>query len=180
MGNLSSKYRFDLKDQAWCVSLRYRSGRYHYAITIDEQPFLDVQPEQTLVEMIDPVSFSFIHDDTRYRVKISPVSIFDYGVHVYANDAIIYRHKDREFKAMPRLRWCLEKMDANPNKDDRPFWKTLVECLIIGGVIGASTGLLRSFLGDSVLPSGSSITPYVVFVSVLMIALWPKKWRFIR
>ncbi|MGJ8560399.1 MAG: hypothetical protein ACSHX3_09205 [Litorimonas sp.] len=60
MGILSSKYRFVLNGQDWCVAMRYRSGRYHYLITIDEQTMVDTRPDQTLEEILEPQSFSFM------------------------------------------------------------------------------------------------------------------------
>lgn len=188
MGILSSKYCFRLNDADWWVRVGVTGAGLSYKIKIDGQLVFDEKREYSSLETLRPQTLNVSHNLQDYHLDIGPVSSLGYGVHVYADGRLLYRHKNRDFVELQRhekvfgkfdkLDPWLEKLDM---KDPRPFWKIFLESCMIGLIIGVLYAVLKITLAENGGPDlGNLGTWPIVILAILIAFFWPARFRFIR
>jgi hypothetical protein len=188
MGIFSSRYRFHLNESDWWIRLAVTSVGLSYKVKIDGQLLLDERREQTSQELLTPQLLHVTHDNKDYRLEIGPVSAFGYGVHVYDQNRLVHRYKNRDFVTLRRHEKLFSQMDKYfgwmgkfIQEDTRPFWKTITEALIIGGSVGAIYAILSNWLetiGYTFL-GRLDVWPAII-IGMVIIFMWPAKLRFIK
>jgi len=63
-------------------------------------------------------------------------------------------------------------------EDTRPFWKSLLEAMVIGVSLGVLWGVATVIFGASSERKPPTYIEYIILIAVIF--CWPKKWRFIR
>lgn len=184
VGIFSSKYKFHLDGKDWCVHMRSRLNGWKYTVTTHGDVVADFrQKDESCVSLLKGTTFDVFVSGQTYHFKIAPVSPWDYGVHVYREGALIYRHKDRDFTTLPKhekLFGAIDKLDHKKG-EDRPFWKLFLEALIYGAILGLLGWFLETYLQSSgMISSHANITPWVVGFGVIFIAFLPSKFRLIK
>jgi|GEM_PF-4222692 len=184
MGIFSSKYKFQLDGKDWCVHMRTGLSGWKYTVTIDTETVSDVyQKSKNSVELLRGIKLNISDNGCEYILDISPVSAWDYGVHVYRGDELIYRHKDRDFTRFPRLEKLFSKIDnLEPIiVDDRPFWKQLLEGLVIGFGIGAAGAVIEAYLkARDIISPQSDFTSFIIVLAMVVVVFRPQKFRLIK
>ena len=188
MGIFSSRYRFHLNNSDWWVRVAVTSAGLSYKVKINGQLLLDERREQSSEEILTPQSLHVSHGQKDYRLEIGPVSAWGYGVHVYEENRLVHRYKNRDFVTLTRHEKVFGKFDKfdawlekKDLKDTRPFWKTITEALIIGGSVGAIYALSANWI-EAV--AGISLDKFdiwpAIIVALLIIFLLPPKLRLIK
>jgi hypothetical protein len=180
LGILSEKYRFSLNGQKWCVDMLFRFKGYRYRLFIDEEVIFDRSLIQNTEDMVTKTTLLFTHKGEDYALHIAPSSYWSYGLHLYQGGRLVYRHKNREFVALPRLTRFAQRADKIKGYDDRPFWKHLLEGGLIGAIVGVTGGLGTRFAKDAGWIPELDYLPWIVATSVLVALLKPSKYRLIR
>lgn len=188
MGIFSSKYRFNLNKASWWVRVAVTSAGLSYKIKVDGLTLLDERRDQTSQEILSPQSLYVEYDGQSYRLEIGPVSALGYGVHVYLQDRLIHKYKDRDFVRLRRHEKLFSKMDKYfgwmgklIQEDTRPFWKTITEALIIGGSVGAIYAILSNWLETIGYTSLGKLDVWpAIIIGMVIIFVWPAKLRFIK
>lgn len=188
MGLIHDKFKFQLEGHQWRVDMRSRMKGYRYIVTINGQRIVDEPREQNGKQMLAENHIALTYHGKDYLIKLAPAHWWTYGLHIYRDDVCIYRHKDRDFKAMPRLeKWVASldkiesKYDKTEPKDKRPMWKQLSEGLIIGAFIGTIGSIGINALEDRGILSGELDGKWIVIpLAILVVATLPERLRLIR
>ena len=188
MGIFASKYRFKLNGSDWWVRVAVTSVGLSYKVKVDGDLLFAEKREQTSEEILTPQTFQINHDHQLYALEIGPVSALGYGVHVYKDNQLIYRYKDRDFVRLKRHEKVFGKFDKINallekwgEKDTRPFWKTFLEACLIGGLVGLIYASIRIFIAQIGGPDFGSLGIWPIAILCGSAALFlPAKLRFIR
>ena len=184
MGVFSSKYRFHLDGKDWCIHMRVGWYGWKCTATIDKTVIADLNSKgESCVSMLRGTTFDVVAGGREYEVQLAPVSVWDYGVHVYRDDKFIYRHKDRNFISLRKHEKFFGKIDdlENMRGGTRPFWKQFVEALIYGLAIGVTGSVVQNYLeAKNVISSGIDLTPWLIVFAMLFILFLPAKLRLIK
>jgi len=181
MGILTDRYNFTANDHNWYCNTRYHLKGLRYTITINGETIHDEKRVMTAEDMLVPQTIEISYAGELYKIIIAPISAYTYGLHLHHNDTIIYKHKNREFDELKKLKNAIQKSKDKGLYDERPFWKFITEALIIGGLIGVSYALLENALQDAgIMPQSADFGWLAVGLAVLTMALLPKKLRIIR
>ena len=182
MGVLSSKYKFHLNRQDWCVHVRMRlfKSLVTYKITIDDQLVSDTQSGHTSVEMISPHEVEYTHDGQDYKALIAPVSHWGYGVHVHQDGHAVYKYKGKDFADLKTLKTVSAQIDGLQSPS-RPFWKHILEAAIIGAGVGVTYGLSMHLAKNAgwVSPD-ADFSNWVIAITVGFILFRPSRFAFIK
>jgi len=181
MGILVDRYKFKANDHNWYFKTRYHLKGLRYTLTINGQTIHDEKRVMTAEDMLVPQTIEISYAGEVYKIVTAPVSAFTYGLHLHHKDAIIYKHKNREFHELKTLDGFIQKSKDMGIYDERPFWKGLTEALIIGALIGTSSAWLENALQDAgVIPQSADYLWVAIGLSVFTILFLPKKLRIIR
>jgi hypothetical protein len=188
MGIWSSTFKFVFNGQNWRAKLWPGSKGYRYSVWVDGALKFDEQIEQSSIEMVSPQSITVQTNEKNYTLTFGPTSAFKFGLHIYANGSRVYTYKNREFVRLPKTEKFSKKVDKfvehceeYESSDDRPFWKMMVESLIIGGVIGIATATASNFLERRhSFQIGDSGMWAAIGIAVALIWFLPKKYRLLK
>ena len=180
MGLLSSHYVFHLNGNSWRVHVKMglSKPKMTSTLTIDDENIVSDSKSFDVVAF-KPQNILFDYNAASYRVEIGPVSLWDCGVHVYIDDTLIYRHKDKDFVEFKRLEKFTAKMDSLA--DPRPIWKCLLEGAIVGAIIGLIGSVLIIYAKNlGWLSADQNYLSWILWPAVVIAICLPARFRIIK
>ncbi|MBL4596813.1 MAG: hypothetical protein JKX99_09585 [Robiginitomaculum sp.] len=113
---------------------------FQYRVAVDGKTIAEHLGENSAAAMLSPEKFEFFYNNKIYNIVYGPVSTWGYGAHVYENDILVYRFKDRNFHKLGGFEKFFEKLDSvlerTNSEDNKKIQKELQPSFITDIVLG--------------------------------------------
>lgn len=136
----SYRYKLIVNSVIWQLHVKTSLHGFQYRVTVDGETIAEHLGENSGTAMLSTEKFEFSYNNKIYNIVHGPISTWKYGAHVYENDILVYRFKDKNFHKLSGLEEFSEKLDSAlegvESEENKKIQKELQPSFITDMVLG--------------------------------------------